>query len=97
MAKKRQPRSASFKAKVALAALRERETVGELAKRYSVHPTQVHQWKKRLLQAASEVFENGAAGREQADREAHEAELFEQIGRLNMELEWVKKKAAGVD
>jgi len=76
---------------VALEALKERETVNELAKRFQVHPTQIHEWKRRLLEQAAAVFEReGGKVVEATDP----AELYEQIGRLKMELEWLKKKAA---
>jgi putative transposase len=97
MAKRRQPRSVDFKAKVALAAVRERITVGELATRFSLHPTQIHTWKKRLLEGAAELFRDARSHREAAERQSREAELYEQIGRLQMELEWLKKKSAELD
>ena len=91
MAGKRKQHTAAFKAQVALAALTGDRTVNELAGQYGVHPTLIHTWKKQLLQGADQVFSNGvkAAGH---DAEAQKAELFEQIGRLKMELEWLKKK-----
>jgi transposase len=93
MAGKRKQHTAAFKAQVALAAVRGDRTVNELAGHFGVHPTLIHAWKKQLLAGAEAVFTNGAkAGA--ADAEARQAELFEQIGRLKMELEWVKKKAA---
>ena len=93
MAAKRKVHTAAFKALVALAALKGDRTVNELAGHYGVHPTLIHAWKKQLLAGAEEVF-GGPAKAVSADAEARQAELFEQIGRLKMELEWVKKKAA---
>lgn len=87
MAGKRKSHSASFKAQVALAALKGDRTVNELAARFSVHPTLIHGWKKQLSARAEGVF--AGPGK---DAQARTAELFEQIGRLKMELEWVKKK-----
>ena len=97
MARKRTARGPDFKAKVALAALRERKTVSELAKQFEVHPTQIHQWKKTLLGGADEVFQDGRARPRGSDEESKVNELYEQIGRLKMELEWLKKKAAQFD
>lgn len=91
MARRRKVRDAGFKARVALEAVKERETVNVLAKRYQVHPTQVHEWKRRLVEQAATVFErDGAKPVETIDP----VELYEQIGRLKVELEFVKKKAA---
>ena len=91
MAAKRKIHSAAFKAQVALAALRGERTVNELAGHYGVHPTLIHAWKKQLLASAEEVF---AAGGKAAAVEDRQPELYEQIGRLKMELEWLKKKVA---
>jgi transposase len=93
MTSKRKYHTAAFKAQVALAALKGDRTVNELAGQFAVHPTLIHAWKKQLLAGAEVVFANGAKI-DTADAEARQAELFEQIGRLKMELEWVKKKAA---
>ena len=90
---KRKQHTAAFKAQVALAAVKGDRTVNELASHFGVHPTLIHGWKKQLLGGAEAVFSNGAKV-VTADAEARQAELFEQIGRLKMELEWVKKKAA---
>jgi transposase-like protein len=97
MAGKRKVHTAAFKAQVALAALKGDRTANELAGHYGVHPTLIHAWKKQLLTGAEGVFA-GPAGAASAgvDAEARQAELFEQIGRLKMELEWLKKKSAAL-
>jgi transposase-like protein len=91
MAGKRKKHSAAFKAQVALAAFKGDKTVNELAGQHGVHPTLIHAWKKQLLQGVEGVFSDGAKV-VAVDAEAVQAELFEQIGRLKMELEWLKKK-----
>ena len=91
MAGKRKQHTAAFKAQVALAALKGDRTVNELAGHYGVHPTLIHAWKKQLQGGAEAVFGSGGKAAA-ADAEAEKAELFEQIGRLKMELEWLKKK-----
>jgi transposase-like protein len=91
MTAKRKHHTPAFKAQVALAALKGDRTVNELAGHYAVHPTLIHGWKKQLLAGAEAVFANGHRA-DAADVEARQAELFEQIGRLKMELEWLEKK-----
>jgi transposase-like protein len=93
MARKRKSYTPAFKAQVALAALKGDRTANELASHYGVHPTLIADWKKQLLAGAEQVFANGAKA-DAGDAEAQKAELFEQIGRLKMELEWLKKKVA---
>jgi putative transposase len=95
MSDKRKKHAAGFKAKVALDALREQETVRELSVRYGVHSTQVNLWKTQLREAATGVFEHPSSRR--GGEAVKDAELFEQIGRLKMELEWLKKKLPGLD
>ena len=93
MSRKRRVFGASFKAQVALAAVRGDKTAAELAGKFQVHPSQVMIWKKQLLEQAPELFEDGRR-KEQPQSTAKEDELYEQIGRLKMEVEWLKKKSA---
>jgi transposase-like protein len=93
MAGRRKRHPAAFKAKVALEAAKQTKTVAELAKAYQVHPVQISQWKKQLLDGAETIFRDGRRrGREPGD--AVQAELYEKIGRLDMEVEFLKKGVA---
>ena len=89
----RKRHSAAFKARVALEAARQTRTLAELSRAFQVHPVQISQWKKQLLDGAESLFRDGRR-RDQDESQAIQAELYEQIGRLNMEVEWLKKKAA---
>jgi transposase-like protein len=94
MARTRKVHTARFKARVALAAIKELETVSQLASAHGVHPTQIHQWKRQLLDGAEGLFGNGSSSkRSQCEDECSMADLYEQIGRLKMQLEFLKKKA----
>jgi transposase len=93
MARKRKVHTSALKAQVALAAVKGDRTVNELAGHFGVHPTLIHSWKKQLIAGCESIFMSGSKG-STTDSELLQAELFEQIGRLKMELEWVKKKAA---
>lgn len=93
MTRKRKQHPAAFKAQVALAAHKGDRTIAELASRFSLHPTLIHAWKKQLLAGAETLFATGSSSVTSA-AEAEKAELYEQIGRLKMELEWLKKKVA---
>ena len=91
MARTRRRFDSGFKATIAVEALRELRTVSEIAKQYRVHPNQVTLWKKQLLSSAAEVFES-AGGKTAKSDEPEVGELYEQIGRLKVELECLKKK-----
>ena len=93
MARKRRTFSGAFKAKVALAACRGDKTTAQLAAEYEVHVGQITAWKKQLLEGATSVFESPSAKKATTD-EPSAAELYEQIGRLKIELDWLKKKVA---
>lgn len=87
----RKKHSGAFKAKVALEAMKGERTLNELAGHFEVHPTQVVQWKKRLTSGAGDLFGGGVerdAQREAALRD----ELYQQIGQMKVELDWLKKK-----
>ena len=94
MPRKRKSHTATVKAQVALAAVKGDKTVSELASLHGVHPTMIHTWKKQLVENAEELFQGGARTSD-AEHEALQAQLYEQIGRLKTELDWLKKKAAG--
>jgi len=88
--KQRKIFSKEFKARVALDAIKGQKTINELSTEYGVHPNQIGQWKKTLLKESAELFARG----KDRDAEAHEAErerLYQQIGKLQVELEWLKK------
>jgi transposase-like protein len=91
MSRKRRVFSPSFKAKVALAAIRGDKTTAELASKFAVHTSQVTAWKKQLLDQAADLFQDGR--RKSQDSVIQEEELYAQIGRLKMEIEWLKKKS----
>lgn len=93
MSKKRNHYSSQFKFQVALEAARGSKTINQLASEYSLHPNLISQWKRLLLDQGSEIFNNSSAPLHH-QLQSRETELFEQIGRLKMELEWLKKKAA---
>jgi len=82
---------AAFKAKVALEAIKGLRTINEIAAEYEVHPNQVTKWKKQALEDLPNIFSSGRAKRDITD-EAAKNRLYEEIGRLKVELDWLKKK-----
>lgn len=93
MSKQRRRFSPDYKFRVALDAAKGQETLSELAGKYGLHPNQISQWKRHLLESGAEVFSHNSSQAAQA-QDAEASVLYEQIGRLKMELEWLKKKAA---
>lgn len=91
MAQKRKSHDSTFKAKVAIEALKDEASLSVLAKRFQVHPTQISSWKRRLRDSAAIVFEREGA---KPVEPVNVDELYEQIGRMQVELEFLKKKAA---
>jgi transposase-like protein len=91
MAQQRRSHSVDFKSKVALEAIRERKTITEIASEYQVHANQEISWKKQLLSNMDIVFSDGRKNRK--ENEEKESQLYQQIGQLTVELDWVKKKS----
>lgn len=96
MTQKRKQYSNQFKFKIAMEAIKGLATVNEIASRYNVHPNQVRNWKSQLLAEGAGVYER-KTGQHRQKQENQESQLYEQIGRLKMELEWLKKKVDEVD
>ena len=94
MTVKRKRRTAKLKFEVALEAAKGTKTINQIASGCGLHPSQVSQWKGQLLEQGVNIFKNSTA-RQQREQAALEADLYEQIGRLKMELEWLKKRFPG--
>ncbi len=95
MTKTRKNHPAGFKARVALAALKENQTINELASQFDIHPTLIHTWNKQLLAGAEDLFSPGRTV-SATDHEALQAQLSPESGRLTRELDWVKTKSTGL-
>jgi len=91
MKRKRRAFSDKFKAKVAIEAVKGIKTLSELATEYKVHPNQISTWKKQLLMNAEELFASGKKRKAKTEEELT-APLYEEIGRLKMDIKWLEKK-----
>ena len=96
MSQKRRKFSSEYKAKVALEAVKGEKTISELASKYSVHPNAISNWKKELLENISEIF-SVKRGPKSTEEKATTEQLYQQIGKLQVELDWLKKKYESVD
>jgi transposase-like protein len=94
MKQKRMKHSPAFKAKVALAAIKGDKTVAELVSRFEVHPSQIHAWKKALLEGAGQVFEAGVGHKDKdKGRESLIPQLYQQIGQLKVEVDFLAERS----
>jgi transposase len=95
MKKSRRVFTGIFKARVAIEALKERETLAELSKRFEVHPNMITKWKREFIERSSEIFETKAPDDSFEDEKER---LYSKIGQLEMERDWLKKisKKAGL-
>jgi transposase-like protein len=92
---KRKHYDSRFKTTVALEAIKNQRTIAQIASEYEVHPNQVTQWKKQVLEVLPELFKNRPLQSEKANEQLV-AELYRQIGQLKVELDWLKKKVGSL-
>ena len=97
MSRKRKVYSASFRAQVARAAMRGDKTINELAAQFEVSPQMILKMKARLKERIEDIFQDERSRQKKIDGEVTREELFEQIGRLKIEVDWLKKKSAQFD
>lgn len=90
--KARRKHSAAFKSKVALDALKERETLSQLGAKYNLNPVQITQWKKQLLDHSADAFASSSKKNAEEDKDALIQTLYQKIGQYQIELDWLKKK-----
>lgn len=90
---KRKSYSPEFKAKVALEAIKGVMTANEIGAKYEVHPVQISQWKKELLENMGSIFEGKRSRKLADDEQVETGKLYEEIGRLKIEVDWLKKKS----
>ena len=92
MKRKRRHFGAKFKTKVVLEALKERDTIQQIASKYELHPNQITNWKKQFLENADQAFSDDKSAAELKKAEYEREELYKQIGRMKVETDWLKKK-----
>ncbi len=92
MKKKRRTFTGKFKAKVAIEAIKGMKTMAELATEYKVHPNQISTWKRQLQENAESFFSDSKSRRQHKTEEELTAPLYEEIGRLKMDIKWLEKK-----
>jgi transposase-like protein len=92
MKKERKRYDGTLKAKVAVEAIKGQRTINEIASAYGIHPHQVTQWKKQALEQLPEIFSNGRVRTQLADEDLRDR-LYQEIGQLKVELDWLKKKS----
>ena len=95
MTAKRKRHSADFKAKIAVEAVKGVNTLAELSSRHSIHATQISEWKRQLLAGVRDIFATRRC-KEDRDQQALQANLYEEIGRLKVELDWLKKNTSRI-
>ncbi len=93
MKAKRRRHDPEFKARVALEAVKGLKTIQQIASEYGIHPVQVSEWKKKMLQGAPDVFEAGRGKARSEDFEREREKLHAKIGRLSVEVDWLQKKS----
>jgi transposase-like protein len=96
MAIKRKRHSAEFKAKIAILAIKGEQSINDLASQYQIHPVQITQWKKQLLLGVPDLFSNGSKQAARSEEELKDR-LYQEIGQLKVELDFLKKKLGRLD
>ncbi len=94
--KNRKVYKSEFKATVALEAVRGKLTINQIAKQFEIHPNQISKWKKQFLESLPQIFDNSKHESAEQNEELTN-QLYQQIGQLKVELDWVKKKSALFD
>ena len=89
--------TSEFKSKVAIEALKGQKTIAELASEFAVHPTQINTWKRQLIETSKAAFNGKQQLKAQQSQEEERERLYAQIGKLKVELDWLKKKVGHLD